>query len=271
MRFGVTANPKSTKAVKTTQRVIDILRKEHKVLIEEDLAAVLGEDGAALDEMSIDLLVTVGGDGTILRALQKGDLQVLGVNISRVGFLTEVSVDELEGALQDLSRGKFIIDERIKLKVEVGGKRFPDCTNEAVIHTANLAKVRRFKVSVDGEVVSRVEGDGIIVATPTGSTAYSMSAGGPVVDPRVRAFVITALAPFRQTLRPTVVPAEGSIEVELIGPGACVMVLDGQYEERLRGKEKVSFTISEKRARFVRFARTFYSRVNEKLTEGLSL
>jgi NAD+ kinase len=267
----VTANPKSSRAVKAAKQVVDVLRRDHKVLIEEDLAQVMGEEGASLDEMSIDILVTVGGDGTILRALQKGDFQVLGVNISRVGFLTEVGLDELEDALRSLSQGKFIIDERIKLKVEVGGRRLPDCTNEAVIHTANLAKVRRFQVSVDGEVVSKVEGDGIIVATPTGSTAYSMSAGGPIVDPRVKAFVVTPLAPFRQTLRPTVVPAEGTVEVELVGPGACVMVLDGQHEERLSGKEVVNFTISEKRARFVRFARRFYGRVNEKLTEGLRL
>ncbi len=116
--------------------------------------------------------------------------------------------------------------------------------------------------------MSRVEGDGVIVATPTGSTAYSMSAGGPVVDPRVRAFVVTALAPFRQTLRPTVVPADGRVVVDLVGPGGCVMVLDGQQERKLKGKERVSFTLSDKRARFVRFGRTFYSRVSEKLTEG---
>ncbi len=271
MRFGVTANPKSSKAIKATKSVVDILRREHKVLIEEDLASVLGEEGAALDVMAIDFLVTVGGDGTILRALQMGDFQVMGVNISRVGFLTEVSVGDLERALQNLSRGKFVIDERIKLRVDIAGRRLADCTNEAVIHTANLAKVRRFKISVDGEPVSRVEGDGVIVATPTGSTAYSMSAGGPVVDPRVRAFVITALAPFRQTLRPTVVPAESRIEVELMKPGACYLVLDGQQEEKLKGGEKVSFTISERRARFVRFTKAFYSRVNEKLMEGLDL
>lgn len=268
MRFGVTANPKSSQAVGATKKVIDVLRREHEILIEQDLAVVLGETGSSLDEMSIDHLVTVGGDGTILRALQMGDFNILGVNISRVGFLTEVGLDDMERVLEELAEGKFYIDERIKLKVRVGEKRMPDCTNEAVIHTASLAKVRRFKVSVDGEMVSRIEGDGIIVATPTGSTAYSMSAGGPVVDPRVRAFIVTALAPFRQTLRPTVVPADTSVVVELFGPGACVMVLDGQQESELKSGQTVHFTISEKKARFVRFSRTFYSKVNEKLMEG---
>ncbi len=268
MRFGVTANPKSSRAVKATRQVIEMLRREHKVLIEEDLAAVLGEVGSRLDEMSIDHLVTVGGDGTILRALQMGDFNILGINISRVGFLTEAGLDDVDRVLKELSEGRFEIDERIKLKVEVGDERLPDCTNEAVIHTASLAKVRRFTVRVDDEMVSRIEGDGVIVATPTGSTAYSMSAGGPVVDPRVKALVVTALAPFRQTLRPTVVPANSSIAVELVGPGGCVMVLDGQQQKRLKGKEKVRFTISEKKARFVRLSRAFYSRVNEKLMEG---
>lgn len=255
--------------MKTAKNVLGVLRREHKVLIEENLAKVVGEEGSTLDEMNIDFLVTVGGDGTILRAMQLGDFDILGVNISRVGFLTEVSFEELEGVLQDLTEGKFVIDERIKLKVEVNGKRQPDCTNEAVIHTASLAKVRRFGVSIDGEAVATVEGDGIIVATPTGSTAYSMSAGGPILDPRVKALVITALAPFRQTLRPTVVPADGRVEVELLNRGACVMVLDGQQEIKLPGRARVGFTISEKRARFVRFAKAFYTRVNEKLMEGL--
>ncbi|MFQ5920300.1 MAG: NAD(+)/NADH kinase [Thermoplasmata archaeon] len=268
MRFGVTANPKSPRAVEATHSVVETLREEHKVLIEEDLAAVMGEEGAALDTMSIDFLVTVGGDGTILRALQLGDFQILGVNISRVGFLTEVGLDGVGEALQRLAEGDFTVEGRIKLRVEVDGRRMPDCTNEAVIHTANLAKVRRFVITIDGETASRVEGDGIIVATPTGSTAYSLSAGGPVLDPRVRAFVITALAPFRQTLRPTVVPADAQVQVQLAGSGTSLLVLDGQHEEELKPRAKLDFTVAARKARFVRFASDFYTRVQEKLMEG---
>lgn len=268
MRFGLTANPASPKAVEATRSVLETLRGEHKVLIEEDLAAVLGEEGAALDTMNIDFLVTVGGDGTILRALQLGDFQILGVNISRVGFLTEVSLDGVEGALRHLADGDFTVEQRIKLRVEADGRRKPDCTNEAVVHTANLAKVRRFLIAIDGEPASRVEGDGIIVATPTGSTAYSLSAGGPVVDPRVQGFVITALAPFRQTLRPTVVPADAHVEVQLAGAGTSLLVLDGQQEEELKPRARLEFTVAKRKARFVRFASDFYSRVREKLLEG---
>lgn len=269
MRFGVTANPASKRAVTAVGEVLALLREEHKVLVEADLAKVLGEKGATLDTMSIDFLITVGGDGTILRALQLGDFQILGVNISRVGFLTEVGLEGLKEALGELEEGRFLIDERIKLRVEVNGKRQPDCTNEAVLHTASLAKTRRFRVHVDGEELATLEGDGVIVATPTGSTAYSMSAGGPILDPRVKAFVITALAPFRQSLRPTVVPADGSVEVTLLDRGPCVLVLDGQHEVKLSAKGQIRFTLSDRRARFVRFDRAFYSRVNEKLSEGV--
>ncbi|MCJ2554771.1 MAG: NAD(+)/NADH kinase [Candidatus Thermoplasmatota archaeon] len=268
MRFGVTANPESPRAVEASRSVVETLRGEHSVLIEEDLAAVLGEEGTSLDAMSMDFLVTVGGDGTILRALQLGDFQILGVNISRVGFLTEVSLDGVEGALTRLAEGNFTIEERIKLRVEADGRRRPDCTNEAVIHTANLAKVRRFVIAIDGETASRVEGDGIIVATPTGSTAYSLSAGGPILDPRVRGFVITALAPFRQTLRPTVVPADAHVQVQLAGEGTSLLVLDGQREEVLEARARLDFTVAKRKARFVRFADDFYSRVREKLMEG---
>lgn len=268
MRFGVTANPESPRAVEAAKGVIQLLGREHRVLVEENLASALGEEGAALKAMDIDHLVTVGGDGTILRALQRSDFSILGINISRVGFLTEVGLDGVEDALKELAAGRFEIDERIKLRGEVGGKRLPECTNEAVLHTASLAKVRRFRVKVDGEEISRVEGDGVIVATPTGSTAYSLSAGGPVLDPRVRAFVVTALAPFRQSLRPTVVPADSEVAVELRGPGPCVMVMDGQEEVELKGGTEVTFRLSDKRARFVRFRRDFYARVREKLTEA---
>ncbi len=268
MRFGVTANPESSRAVEATRSVVEILRGEHKVLIEENLAAVMGEEGASLDTMSMDFLVTVGGDGTILRALQLGDFQIFGVNISRVGFLTEVGLDGMQEAMHRLAEGNFTVEERIKLRVEADGRRLPDCTNEAVIHTANLAKVRRFTIVIDGELASRVEGDGIIMATPTGSTAYSLSAGGPLLDPRVRAFVITALAPFRQTLRPTVVPADAQVQVQLTGSGTSVLVLDGQHEEELGPDARVDFTVAERKARFVRFASDFYTRVQEKLMEG---
>lgn len=269
MRFGVTANPQSAKAVEATRTVIDTLKREHKVLVEENLAKVLGEEGAPLDTMGIDYLVTVGGDGTILRALQRGDYEILGVNISRVGFLTEVGVGQMGEALERLAEGEYRIDERIKLQVEVEGEPLPPCTNEAVIHTANVAKIRHFQVRIDGESASRVEGDGMIVATPTGSTAYSLSAGGPILDPRLRAFVVTALAPFRQTLRPMVVPAESEVEVELLGRGPCALVLDGQSDRPLQGRETLRFGLADEKARFVRFSRAFYRRVQEKLVEGL--
>lgn len=270
MRFGVTANPQSTRAVEATRKVIQTLEKEHRVRVEENLAKILGMEGAPLDAMGIDYLVTVGGDGTILRALQQGDFEILGVNISRVGFLTEIGLDQVDMALQRLAEGDYVIDERIKLRVEVEGTDLPECTNEAVVHTSNVAKIRRFLVRVDGESAAQVESDGIIVATPTGSTAYALSAGGPILDPRLRAFSITALAPFRQTLRPTVVPAESAIEVELQGRGPCLLVLDGQSEVDLAGEEVLTLGLADQKARFVRFRRTFYRRIQEKLVEGLA-
>jgi NAD+ kinase len=265
VRIGINANPKFSKAMALAQVVWDTVGKEHEVLLEEGVASRLGGEGRPLDELQVDVLITIGGDGTILRTLQRNDSVILGVNLSRVGFLTQAGEADIEDALRKLLAGEYRIDERLKLKVEVDGERWPDCTNEAVIHSAQVAKIRQFRIRVDGDVADSVRADGIIVATPTGSTCYSMSTGGPIIDPRVEALVITAIAPFRLFLRPLVVPPKSEVEVTLPDPRPCVLVLDGQTEGELSGEESLMFTASEKPARFVKLQDDFYRRVETKL------
>ena len=154
----------------------------------------------------------------------------------------------------------------MRLKVTVDGERMFDCTNEAVVHTAHVAKIRHFEIRLGDEVVERVRADGVIVATPTGSTSYSMSAGGPIVDPHLDAIIVTAIAPFKPASRPHVFPATGQVHVRLEKPKECLLVMDGQHESTLKGTEDVVLTASERRAKFIRFRDDFYRRIEEKLS-----
>ena len=265
MKFGITANPHIPSALECAKHVIARLESSHDVLLESDLAQALGRKGMPLAHMKADVLLAIGGDGTILRALQLSDTKVLGINSGSLGFLAEVGADEVDGYLERTARGDYRIEERMRIQVTVDGARLFDCTNEAVVHTAQIAKIRHFEVRLDDEVVERVRADGMIAATPTGSTSYSMSAGGPIVDPHLDAIIVTAIAPFKPSSRPHVFPAAAQVHIRLLKPKECLLVMDGQHESSLKGTEDVVMTASERRAKFIRFRNDFYRRVEDKL------
>ncbi len=266
MKFGMTVNPNIPSALDAAKRILGILEPDHEVSIESDLAQTLGRKGMSLADMKVDAILAIGGDGTILRALQLADIKVLGINSGSLGFLAEADADEFETRLPAIVRGDYRVEERLRLKILVDGERQFDCTNEAVVHTAHVAKIRSFEVQVDDTRAHRVLADGMIVATPTGSTSYALSTGGPIVDPRVDAMIVTAIAPFKPGMRPYVFPATSQVRVRLVKPRECLLVMDGQHERILKGSEDVIFTGSEQRAKFIRFGDDFYRRIAEKLT-----
>jgi len=239
--------------------------KGHDYVIESHTADALGMKGLPLAKMDVDLLITIGGDGTILRTLQASDHPVLGVNAGVLGFLTEVKPEDIKQAIRKLLAGRYYVDERLKLKTLLNGKRLTDATNEVVIHTSHIAKMRHFLISVNDTRATQVRADGLIVATPTGSTSYAMSVGSSIIDPRVDALVIAPIAPFRLAARPLVVSAKSKIRVTLLEPKECSMVIDGQCEFSIDGDEEVVFTASEKKARFISFQDDFYKNLEEKL------
>ncbi len=265
MRFGLTANPHIPHARMAVEAIMNQLEGKHKVVLESEIAIALGRRGKDLGAMDVDLVLAVGGDGTVLRALQRTTAKVLGINSGSLGFLTEITADEFPDTLPRLEKKDFTIEERVKVAVRVNGKRMYDCTNEAVIHTAHVAKIRDFEVWLNGTLAQRVRADGIILATPTGSTSYNLSVGGPIVDPRVDALVISAIAPFKVATRPIVVPTSAQIRVKLTKPKECLLVLDGQHEVALAGTEDVRFTGSKARAKLVKFRDDFYERIEQKL------
>lgn len=264
MRLGITANVDVPDAMSICRKVIDAL-DGYDVLLETGIAKKLGKKGKHVQDMEVDVLITVGGDGTILRSLQRNKAPIFGINAGVLGFLTEIPAKDIEIGIQKVLRGDYIIDERLKLKTMVDGKRLYDSMNETVVHTANIAKIRQFQVYVDDQMVMDVRADGIIIATPTGSTCYAMSVGAPIVDPRVDAVVIAPMAPFKFAAKPLVVPATSIIKLKLDRPKPCVVVVDGQEMHKMNGDEMVELTVSENRARFISFGRDFYARLRDKL------
>lgn len=234
-------------------------------VVEAHTAEALGLKGVSLAKMKVDALISVGGDGTILRTLQANDAPVMGVNAGVLGFLTEIQAEEVKTAIKKLLKGDYHIDERLKLKTVLNGRRLEDATNEAVVHTAHIAKMRHFSISVDGTRATEIRADGLIIATPTGSTSYAMSVGSSIIDPRVDALVIAPIAPFRLAARPLVVSARSKIAVSILEPKECTMVIDGQCEFKIRGDENLAFTASEKKAKFISFKDDFYRNLEEKL------
>lgn len=223
-----------------------------------------------------DLLVVLGGDGTILSAarLAAGRVPILGVNMGGFGFLAEVALDELPAAIDRVTAGASSIDERAMLSAEIADgetvRRRCVALNDMVVAKTGVARLVRVAIWVNGEHLSTYPADGVIVATPTGSTAYSLSAGGPIVHPQVDVIVVTPICPHTLTARPVVVSGGAAVTVEpLEASDDTQLSVDGQESFPLRDGERVIVRRADVRARLVRLrAPSFYSILRTKLAWG---
>jgi NAD+ kinase len=224
----------------------------------------------------LDCLLTLGGDGTLLRAarsLKGAQTPILGVNLGRVGFLTTASAETLDWALDGLVRRAYVTEARLALLpaiVDREGKSRPEplVLNDVVVHKGGVARVVRMRLAVDGEEVGQYSADGIIVATPTGSTAYSLSAGGPVVLPTVSAIIVTAICPLTLAVRPLLVPAEAVVSVEPIPPWTedVIVSFDGQVGTTIHPGERLVVRRAEHPVLLLRLGPDgFFARMHKKL------
>jgi NAD+ kinase len=271
LKIGVHANPNKAKALDLARHLVQYVGNRAEVVVSSetaDLAPELAPKAEALARLRADVLVAFGGDGTFLYALQRSAAPLLPVNAGTVGFLAEVDGDDqssFEGAIERLLRGAYFLEERMRIATQVGPSHLADATNEVVIHTAQVAKMRLFEIAIDRKPVGRLRADGIIVATPTGSTSYAMSANGPVIEPTLEAMVITALAPFQTIPRAVLVEPAHAIGIRLVAPEKdAVVVVDGQSETRLPGGSEVTCYRSPRKAVFVRFASRYFPRLYGK-------
>ena len=266
--YGISVNMKIPDAKVYAERVMKALEGCRYVL-EDEIAEEFDMKGCPIEDMKVDIMITVGGDGTILRTFMKNKAPLFGINAGGVGFLAEVSADDIEEGIRRLRENEFVVEERFKISSWYEGQYLAEAVNEVVVHTDSIAKIRHFKVYVNDKLMTEVRADGIMVSTPTGSTCYAMSLGAPLLDPRVNAVVVIPMAAYKFASRPFVVPADAKITVETIMDSGCLLVVDGQEEYEIRGKTHIDFMVSPESVKFIRFDTDFYTRVREKLVSTL--
>lgn len=268
MRVGLTARPGDPRRVKVANHVLHFLEGKADLLVADDLAEHLAQPvkSAPLKDMKVDVMVAIGGDGTILHALQQNGAPVFGINMGELGFLTEIEPIELADGLRRVLARDYFVEHRLKIAATLNGKRIPDAANEVAVKTKRISKILQFEIAWGDRELLRLRGDGVILATPTGSTSYAMSAGGPIVDPRVECFALVPLAAFSLSSRPMVLPPDSVLQLRILQREKdAVIVVDGQHEEPMHEGDTLTLYASEERARFVRFRQQFFHRLKSRL------
>lgn len=280
MRVGVVGNPRYGD-LKGILEQVAIAAPYHGITLysEPRLESFWNRDVPTFEGVDLDALITFGGDGTLLRGarlLGGRETPILGVNLGRVGFLTTATRESLEPALEALVTGKFEIERRQALRAAIrdpeGETRSTQMAmNDVTVHKGGVARVIRVNVFIQGDNVGPYSADGIIVATPTGSTAYSLSAGGPIVVPGVEAIIVTPIAAHTLAVRPLVVPATYRIVIEPIAGWSddLLVSFDGQTGTTLAPGESVDVSRADHRVCLIRLGGDgFFGRMRQKLHWG---
>ncbi|MCS7131880.1 MAG: NAD(+)/NADH kinase [Hadesarchaea archaeon] len=266
MRILIVARPDLPEAVELVRAILKAFPKG-EVLLERQTAAKLGRRGIEIGSAKVDAIVTIGGDGTVLATHQRAPyIPILGINMGGTGFLADVPPDKTLEAVRRLLAGRLPIRERVRLTAVVDGKRLPDALNEVVVRAASPGRTLTFNVFVDGELAMSAKGDGVIVSTPTGSTAYALAAGGPIIDPRLEAIAVVPICTSRPRASPLVVPMNSRVRIELPERGKdALVIVDGQFTSEISASSGLELGRSEGSAKFFAWANEFYRKVREKL------
>lgn len=257
-------------AIKLSKEISDFIEsKGGKVFFDRLTAEKLKcSNMVDLKEAEADFAIILGGDGTILWSESNldGRIPLFGINFGSTGFLTEVRYQDWKVSLEKIINHEYNVEKRSKIQVNINSEKIGDALNEVVVKSSLPVEMLHLEISVDGEIAEVVRSDGIIVSTPTGSTAYSMSAGGPIVDPRVDAFIITSISPFKLGARSMVVPSNSEVTVRMVKPKKeAMLVVDGSLRERLSFENVITFKLSEKKTSFIKFEKDFYNRIKDRL------
>lgn len=275
-KIGIVVKPHSD-VIFYLEKAIDIL-KELKVdfTLEKAAAELIGKKSDIprdkISEVS-DLIILIGGDGTFLSVASfavKSRIPVAGFNLGTLGFLTELKKENLEKNMRKLLEGELKISDRKLLEIEFRGERSL-ALNDVVISKGDIARIIKLKLEIDKNEVTKISADGLIISTPTGSTAYSLSAGGPILAPDVNGIVITPICPHSLTFRPFVIPDDSRIKVSLAADMENVFVtMDGQKVIPLKTGESVSVKTYEKKLKMIiSDEKNYFELLGEKLNWGL--
>lgn len=278
-RLGVVGHPRYERLAEVVRAVaLQAPALGIQLYVERDLLPYA--DGAASLEhpSDVDAMLTLGGDGTFLRAARFVDghsIPILGVNLGRLGFLTCCGADELDATLVRFARGDYTLEDRTALVATVlddqGGER-ARCfaLNDVVLHKGGYARVVSLRVAANGEAVASYAADGVVVATPTGSTAYNLSAGGPVVFPTLACIVVTPISAHTLAIRPLVLPAGEEVRIQAdAGPDELLVTVDGQEGASYRAGNVLVIRSAEHPVRIVRLpGSSFFATMRRKLGWG---
>lgn len=264
-KIGILHHPKIDESLRLAQNLEDLLKaKGYSVWV-----GSAWEDEVARKHIpDLDLIVTLGGDGTILRAARMAALHgtpILSINMGRFGFLAETQPDKAAKELPAILAGEYWLEKRIMLHAELyrQGEQLAsyEALNDVVVGHGLISRVVRLAIYVDGEHVADYAADGVIVATPTGSTAYSLAAGGPILHPQLQDILLTPIAPHRALERSVVLPRESAIEIHLSTEYQAVLSIDGQIDVELKNGDRVLVTVSPHRCNLVRTqSRSYFGR-----------
>ncbi len=283
-RVGIACAPHRPRAKEAIREAVELLQTAGaEVFVDREIAATCGLQCGTLDpeaDQPLDLLLVLGGDGTFIAAARQVAPQstpLLGVDLGGFGFLAEEEPERALAQVDRLLAGDFEIEERLMLRARLrrGGEIIENFLglNDAVIAADGLRRMIRLQVDIDGQDIGTFAADGMIVSTPTGSTAYSLSAGGPIVEPQVQALVLTSICPHTLHDRPLVVRADSKLTC-LVQPQRqfderLSLTVDGQQVIGLQGDDEVLIERAECAARLVQLGRrTFYDRLHDKLHWG---
>ncbi|RXK11852.1 NAD(+) kinase [Halarcobacter mediterraneus] len=272
---GIILKPDSPEIKKEYYEIIDYFKAHNiEVFLEENSAEMINEINCfSLDQLceKVDFLVSVGGDGTLLSVVRnsfKYNIPILGVHLGTLGFLTDITYEELPKFLIDFINNNYRIDNRMLVECQVNNKTFV-AFNDIVISRKTVSSMIRLKAKINGTAFNSYYGDGVIISTPTGSTAYNLSVGGPIVYPLTEAFIITPVAPHSLTQRPLVMPADIEIEFKIKDEEGAVLLIDGQDTYEVENESIIKVTISNKKAKLIhRTKRNFFEVLNDKLQWG---
>ncbi|HDJ24314.1 MAG: transposase [Candidatus Aminicenantes bacterium 4484_214] len=275
-RAGIVIKPHAKNIEQVLKEAIVMLESRGIESVLEDVAAHKVNYPHGLPRESIpglvDMLIVFGGDGTLLSIAHlaaKHAVPVMGINLGRLGFLTEVPKEEMSITLEAILRGDNKVFSRRKLlEATIGGNHY-SCLNDVVINKGALARMIRFSIFIDGKQIACLRADGLIISTPTGSTAYSLAAGGPIIYPNLPAIVISPICPHTLSFRPMVISANSLVEVQLLASEEVYLTIDGQRGQEMKSCDRVQVKCSEHELTLISSPkRNFFDLLQEKLGWG---
>jgi NAD+ kinase len=267
---GLVARYDKKSALKLTEDLAEYLKKRGlKVYVEDTLTdkVTTKEEFIPLSKMEADFIITIGGDGTILRTclnVPKPEPPLLTINMGVRGFLTEVEPKNTYEAVERILKGEYKTEKCAKLAVTIGKEPMPDALNDVVISACEPSKILYTQICKDGKPILKCQADGLIVATQTGSTGYSLSAGGPVLDQEVDAFVLTPICSLT-VFHSLVFPADSTVSFNVERPREMLVLIDGNYRKLVSADEMLKVTRSKNVTSFIRFETDFYDRLKNRL------